>query len=52
MVNVPVLKDHGSAGITGALKNLSHGLVNNVSRSHGTARTNTCNVFIPAVCSL
>ena len=52
LINVPVLKDHGSAGITGALKNLSHGLVNNVSRSHGTPETNTCNVFIPTICSL
>ena len=52
LINVPVLKDHGAAGITGALKNLSHGLVNNVSRSHGTPDTNTCNVFIPTICSL
>ena len=52
LINVPVLKDHGSAGITGALKNLSHGLVNNVSRSHGTRETNTCNVFIPTICAL
>ena len=37
LINVPVLKDHQSAGITLALKNLSHGLVNNVSRSHGTS---------------
>lgn len=52
LINIPVLKDHGSAGITGALKNLSHGLVNNVARSHGTPETNTCNVFIPTICSL
>ncbi len=52
LINVPVLKDHGSAGVTGALKNLSHGLVNNVSRSHGTPETNTCNVFIPTICCL
>jgi uncharacterized protein (DUF362 family) len=52
LINIPVLKDHGAAGITGALKNLSHGLVNNVSRSHGTPETNACNVFIPTICSL
>lgn len=52
LVCIPVLKDHGSAGVTGALKNMSHGLVNNVARSHSSADTNTCNVFIPTACSL
>jgi hypothetical protein len=49
IVLLPVLKDHGSAGVTGALKNMSHGLVNNVCRSHSTAETNACNQFIPEV---
>jgi hypothetical protein len=49
IVLLPVLKDHGSAGITGALKNMSHGLVNNVCRSHATPDTNVCNQFIPQV---
>lgn len=49
LVLLPVLKDHGSAGITGALKNMSHGLVNNVNRSHSTPDTNVCNQFIPQV---
>ena len=49
IVLLPVLKDHGSAGVTGALKNMSHGLVNNVSRSHSTPDTNVCNQFIPQV---
>ncbi len=49
LVLLPVLKDHGSAGVTGALKNMSHGLVNNVARSHGTPQTNACNQFIPQV---
>ncbi|TAM81926.1 MAG: DUF362 domain-containing protein [Acidobacteria bacterium] len=52
LVNVPVLKDHQSAGVTLALKNLSHGLVNNVSRSHSSSTLNACNTFIPAVVSL
>jgi uncharacterized protein (DUF362 family) len=52
IINVPVLKDHGSAGVTLALKNLSHGLVNNVARSHATPETNACNLFIPAVVAL
>lgn len=49
VVCLPCLKDHGSAGATGALKNMSHGLTNNVDRSHSTAWTNACNIFIPAV---
>ncbi len=49
MVMLPVLKDHGSAGVTGALKNISHGSVNNVARSHSTGNTNACNTFIPEV---
>lgn len=52
LVNLPVLKDHQSAGITMALKNLSHGLVNNVARSHATPSLNACNSFIPAVVAL
>ena len=51
LVMLPVLKDHGSAGVTGALKNMSHGSVNNVARSHGTPATNVCNQFIPEVVS-
>jgi hypothetical protein len=61
---IPVLKDHRSSGVTLALKNLSHGLNNNVSRSHiifhardrqhadkgGTL--NQCGTFIPALASL
>jgi hypothetical protein len=38
--------------VTLALKNLSHGLVNNVSRSHSTPTLNTCGAFIPAVVSM
>ena len=49
MINLNVLKHHQSAGITLALKNMSHGLVNNVSRSHSTPTLNTCGTFIPAV---
>ncbi len=38
LINLPALKDHQSAGVTLALKNLSHGLVNNVSRKPPTLR--------------
>jgi uncharacterized protein (DUF362 family) len=61
IVTIPCLKDHRSAGVTLALKNLSHGMNNNVARSHlggkphggtgyGADQTNgpnQCNTFIP-----
>ncbi|MEZ5401152.1 MAG: DUF362 domain-containing protein [Bryobacteraceae bacterium] len=52
LINLPVLKDHQSAGVTLALKNLSHGLVNNVSRSHSSKTLNACGSFIPAVVAM
>src|SRR5262249_36961496 len=64
LITIPILKDHRSAGVTLALKNLSHGMNNNVAPSHlprfvhgGVANQanpprgdgpNQCNVFIPA----
>ncbi|PYT13476.1 MAG: hypothetical protein DMG59_20305 [Acidobacteria bacterium] len=51
-INLPVLKHHQSAGVTIALKNMSHGMVNNVNRSHLTPTLNACGVFIPSVVSL
>ncbi len=60
MITIPVLKDHRSSGVTLALKNMSHGMNNNVARSHlvgagpgnhpgGNFPTgpNQCNTFIP-----
>jgi hypothetical protein len=55
LITIPVLKDHGSGGVTLTLKNLSHGLNNNVARSHlprvphggGESGPNQCNTFIP-----
>jgi hypothetical protein len=62
IISIPVLKDHRSAGVTLALKNMSHGLVNNVARSHPgslpgseqafTNSLNHCHTFIPAMVSL
>jgi hypothetical protein len=52
IINLPVLKHHQSAGVTICLKNLSHGCVNNVNRSHISPTNNTCGVFIPSVVSL
>lgn len=64
-ISIPVLKDHRSGGITMCLKNLSHGLSNNVARSHITyayrmkdgkrlegANLNQCGTFIPSLASL
>jgi len=52
LVNLCLLKHHQSAGITNALKNLSHGLVNNVNRSHSSPMLNACGAFIPASVSI
>jgi uncharacterized protein (DUF362 family) len=49
LVNLCLLKHHQSAGVTLALKNLSHGLVNNVSRSHSSSSLNACGTFIPNI---
>lgn len=62
IITIPVLKDHRSAGVTLSLKNLSHGMNNNVARSHLSgfhhggrfadapafeSGPNQCNTFIP-----
>lgn len=56
IINIPCLKDHRSAGVTLALKNMSHGMNNNVARSHLSgyrhnhgqrSSPNQCNTFIP-----
>ncbi len=52
LVNLGVLKHHQSAGVTIALKNLSHGLANNVYRSHVSKSNNACGMFIPTVVDL
>jgi Domain of unknown function (DUF362) len=52
IINLPVLKHHQSAGVTISLKNMSHGCVNNVNRSHLTPTLNACGIFIPSVVSL
>jgi uncharacterized protein (DUF362 family) len=60
IITIPVLKDHRSAGVTLALKNLSHGMNNNVARSHlsnivrwdgSVSGPNQCNTFIPTAAS-
>jgi len=63
-ISIPVMKDHRSSGVTLSLKNLSHGSVNNVSRSHiinykpekqayeSGLTLNQCGTFIPSIVSL
>ena len=34
IIDVPTMKDHSAAGVTGCLKNLGYGTFNNVDRSH------------------
>jgi uncharacterized protein (DUF362 family) len=34
LINVPVIKDHSLAGITGAMKNMTHGNINNPHHYH------------------
>lgn len=57
IITIPCLKDHRSAGVTMTLKNMSHGMNNNVARSHlagiyrlggASSGPNQCNTFIPA----
>ncbi len=51
IICLPCIKDHHAAGATGALKNMSHGLVNNVFRSHSSPQSIAMVAFVPAVVS-
>lgn len=52
IISIPCLKDHTIGGVTLALKQLSHGLVNNVSRSHATPTLVGIVGFTPGVVSM
>src|SRR6202035_5763421 len=41
IINVPVMKEHQAAGVTGCLKNIAYGNFSNVARSHSNEKTNT-----------
>jgi uncharacterized protein (DUF362 family) len=41
IVNVPNMKEHQAAGVTGCLKNIAYGNFSNVDRSHRFEKTNT-----------
>jgi len=41
IVNIPNVKDHGAAGVTGCLKNIAYGSFSNVARTHYRGRSDT-----------
>ena len=41
IINVPNMKDHGAAGVTGCIKNIAYGNFSNVARSHAGSKTHT-----------
>jgi uncharacterized protein (DUF362 family) len=51
IINVPNMKDHGAAGVTGCLKNIAYGNYSNVARSHQHSKTNTLS-FIGTLASM
>ena len=44
IINVPNMKEHRAAGVTGCLKNVAYGNFSNVDRSHRFEKTNTLHV--------
>ena len=51
IINVPTMKDHSAAGVTGCLKNLAYGCFNNFARSH-QAPISFTNPLIPVMCGV
>jgi uncharacterized protein (DUF362 family) len=41
IINVPNMKEHQAAGVTGCLKNIAYGNFSNMDRSHRSEKTNT-----------
>jgi uncharacterized protein (DUF362 family) len=50
IINMPTMKDHSAAGVTGCLKNVAYGTFNNVARSHQTPFSFT-NPLIGVMCT-
>src|SRR5438876_9029927 len=44
IINVPNMKDHGAAGVTGCLKNIAYGSFSNVARTHQRGKSYTYSV--------
>jgi uncharacterized protein (DUF362 family) len=51
IINIPTMKDHSAAGVTGALKNLAYGTFNNVARTHRSPHSFT-NPLIGMMCMM
>ena len=51
IINVPNMKEHQAAGVTGCLKNIAYGSFSNVARSHRSEKTNTLS-FIGTLASV
>jgi uncharacterized protein (DUF362 family) len=51
VINVPTMKEHRAAGVTGCLKNIAYGNFSNVARSHQYTKTNTLS-FIGTLASV
>ena len=51
IINVPNIKEHQAAGVTGCLKNIAYGNFSNVARSHRQEKTNTL-TFIGTLASV
>ncbi len=51
IINVPNMKEHQAAGVTGCLKNIAYGNFSNVARSHRYEKTNTLS-FIGTLASV
>jgi uncharacterized protein (DUF362 family) len=45
-INLPVIKDHGGSGVTGALKNIAFGCYRNTRAAH----SGNCDPYIPETC--
>ena len=41
IINIPNMKDHGAAGVTGCLKNIAYGSFSNVARTHQRGKSHT-----------
>lgn len=48
VINIPVFKDHGTAGVTSALKNMSLGCISNPASHH----SNSCTPSVPEIYNL
>ena len=45
IINIPNMKDHGAAGVTGCLKNIAYGSFSNVARTHQAGKSHTYSVI-------